>query len=126
MTMSKVLEKFWIQKLRSMVKKIVHNCNVCKRFRVKPLSAPTKSMLPEFRAELKDPFLVTGVDFAGPIRYRMAKRKVEWHTLNPDAPEFNPRKAQVEEEREPRPGRRAKRIARDQIKSVTVHEDEEA
>ena len=59
-----------------MVEKIVHNCNLCKRFRVKPLSALTKSMLPEFRAELKDPFLVTGVDFAGPIRYRMAKRNV--------------------------------------------------
>ena len=76
LTMSKVREKFWVQKLRSIVKKIVHNCNLCKRFRVKPLSAPTKSMLPEFRGELKDPFLVTGVDFAGPIRYRMAKRKV--------------------------------------------------
>lgn len=74
--MSKVRERFWVQKLRSFIKRIVHNCNLCKRFRVKPLSAPTKSMLPEFRAELKDPFLVTGVDFAGPIRYRMAKRKV--------------------------------------------------
>ena len=52
--------------------------------------------------------------------------EVERHALNPDAPEFNPRKAQVEEEREPRPGRRAKAIARDKIKSVAVHEDEEA
>lgn len=51
--------------------------------------------------------------------------EVEGHTLNPDAPEFNPSKPQTEE-REPRPGRRAKAIARDQIKSVAVHEDEEA
>ena len=53
--------------------------------------------------------------------------EVEGHTLNPDAPEFNPRTAQVEEEeREPRPRRRAKAIARDQMKSVAVHEDGEA
>ena len=34
--------------------------------------------------------------------------EVERHSLNPDAPELNPRKAQVEEEREPRARRRAK------------------
>ena len=75
-TMSKVRERFWIQKLRSIVKKVLHNCNLCKRFRVKPLSNPSKSMLPDFRIELKEPFLVTGVDFAGPVRYRIAKGKI--------------------------------------------------
>ena len=34
-------------------------------------------MLPDFRAELKDPFLITCVDFAGPIRYKVAIGKVE-------------------------------------------------
>ena len=75
-TMSKVRERFWIQRLRSVVKKVLHNCNLCKRFRVKPLSNQSKAMLPDFRAELKEPFLVTGVDFAGPVRYRIAKGKV--------------------------------------------------
>ena len=76
MTMSKVQERFWVQKLRSITKKVVRNCNLCKQFRVKPLSPPSKYLLPEFRAKLKDPFLITGVDFAGPIKYRMAKRMV--------------------------------------------------
>ena len=75
-TMSKVRERFWIQKLRSIVKKVLHNCNLCKRFRVKPLSNPSKSMLPDFRTDLNEPFLVTGVDFAGPVRYRIAKGKI--------------------------------------------------
>ena len=75
-TMSKVRERFWIQKLRFIVKKVLHNCNLCKRFRVKPLSNPSKSMLPDFRIELQEPFLVTGVDFAGPVRYRIAKGKI--------------------------------------------------
>ena len=33
-------------------------------------------MLPDFRIELKEPFLVTGVDFAGPVRYQIAKGKI--------------------------------------------------
>ena len=50
--------------------------------------------------------------------------EVEGHTLNPEAPEFNPAEPQVEREPQ-RLGRTAKLIARDQIKSVAVHEDEE-
>ena len=72
-TMCKVRERFWMKKLRSLVKKVIHNCNHCKRFRVKALPAPTKSLLPDFRAQLTDPFIHTGVDFAGPILYRESK-----------------------------------------------------
>ena len=62
-----------MKKLRSLVKKVIPNCNHCKRFRVKALPAPTKSLLPDFRAQLTDPFTHTGVDFAGPILYRESK-----------------------------------------------------
>ena len=34
-------------------------------------------MLPEFRAQLSDPFVVTGVDFAGPILYKIKKSTFE-------------------------------------------------
>ena len=40
---------------------------------MKSLPAPPQSMLPEFRAQLSDPFVVTGVDFAGPILYKIKK-----------------------------------------------------
>ena len=75
-TMSKVRDRCWIQKLRSIAKKVLHNCNLCKQFRVKPLSNLSISMLPDSRTDLKEPFLVTGVDFAGSVRYRIAKGKI--------------------------------------------------
>ena len=72
MTLSDIRKRYWVPKLRSQVK-IVHECNCCKRHRVKPLRSPGKSMLPEFRARLSEPFAFTGVDFAGPIVYKIKK-----------------------------------------------------
>ena len=73
MTMSDVRRCYWIPKLRSLVKQVLHECNACKRYRVKPLPPPGKSVLPAFRTEMSDPFIVTGVDFAGPIIYKVKK-----------------------------------------------------
>ena len=69
-TMASLREKYWIPKLRSKVKSVLHRCNTCKRYRVKPVPSTTKSTLPSFRAELTDPFAVIGVYFAGPILYK--------------------------------------------------------
>ena len=33
--------RFWVPKLRILVKKIIHNCDKCKRFRVQGLAAPS-------------------------------------------------------------------------------------
>ena len=41
---------------------------------MKPLPAPAKSFLPEFRSQFSEPFTYTGVDFAGPITYRDSKK----------------------------------------------------
>ena len=73
MTLSDMRKRYWVPKLRSQVKKVVRECNYCKRHRVKPLPSPGKSMLPEFRAQLSEPFAFTGVDFAGPIVYKIKK-----------------------------------------------------
>ena len=70
-TMAKIREKFWIPHLRAMSKKIIFNCNMCKRFRVKQLKAPAVAALPEFRTEFTRPFAATGVDFAGPMLYKV-------------------------------------------------------
>ncbi|XP_048576166.1 uncharacterized protein LOC125557540 [Nematostella vectensis] len=73
MTMSLVREKFWVPKLRAQVKRVIHNCNKCKRYRIKPVLTPgstASAQLPSFRTEFSEPFDVTGVDFAGPIYYR--------------------------------------------------------
>jgi hypothetical protein len=72
-TMSKVREKFWIPKLRSIVKSVVHKCNLCKRYRVKVMDPPITAPLPNFRTEFTEPFTTTGVDFAGPVYYKIGK-----------------------------------------------------
>ncbi|PFX26426.1 hypothetical protein AWC38_SpisGene8896 [Stylophora pistillata] len=66
-------ENFWTPKLRSLTKKVIHNCTICRRYRKKPLttSYTSDSLLPVFRTELSDPFAVTGVDFAGPMYYKI-------------------------------------------------------
>ena len=76
-TMSSIREKFWIPKLRVIVKKIVHQCNLCKRHRIKPLPNADASKLPSFRTSNTDPFVVTGMDFAGPMIYKTAKKILE-------------------------------------------------
>ena len=74
-TMCRMREKLWVPKLRSLTKKVIQNCHVCERYREKPISAShvTTAALPTFRVEMSDPFAVTGVDFAGPVYYRVKK-----------------------------------------------------
>jgi len=74
-TMCRIREKFWIPKLRTLTKKVIRNCNVCKRYWKKAVSTSctTTAVLPAFRAELSTPFIVTGVDFAGPVYYNVRK-----------------------------------------------------
>ena len=42
---------------------------------MKSLPAPTKAILPGFRCQMSDPFSFTGVDFAGPITFKIKKSK---------------------------------------------------
>ena len=74
-TMSSIREKIWIPKLRALVKKAVYRCNLCKRYRIKPLSPPKIANLPNYRTEQIEPFAVTGVDFAGPMLYKINKKR---------------------------------------------------
>ena len=70
-TISKIRTKFWIPRIRRMTNGIRSKCNRCRAQRVKPLLPPAVfAELPEFRAELTDPFTAVGVDFAGPLYYR--------------------------------------------------------
>lgn len=70
LTMAKVREKYWVPRLRRLVKKMRGTCNGCKRLRAKPYPAPPPGNLPSTRTEGSTPFQVVGVDFAGPIRYK--------------------------------------------------------
>ena len=72
-TMSKFREHYWTDTLRSRVKTIIYNCNWCKRFRCKPLLAPLTADLPKYRTKSKYPIETIGLDFAGPIEYKVSK-----------------------------------------------------
>ena len=76
-TMATLREEWWIPRLRTLVKKEVRDCNVCKVFAAKPYGAPTTSALPEFRTNVSRPFQYVGVDFAGPLKCKEGKTKEE-------------------------------------------------
>eukprot|EP00795_Rhopilema_esculentum_P004343 gene4343-20558_t len=69
--MAYVRQTYWIPRLRKMVKRIRSNCHGCKRFHTKAYSQPSAGMLPKDRTEGSRPFEVIGVDFAGPLAYKV-------------------------------------------------------
>ncbi|XP_074608762.1 uncharacterized protein LOC141863201 [Acropora palmata] len=80
-TMAALREEWWIPRLRALVKKLIQRCNVCKVFAAKPYEAPVTAALPEFRTEVSRPFQYTGVDFAGPLKYKVNKREEKAYVL---------------------------------------------
>ena len=75
LTVAKVRENFWVPRLRRLVKKLRGSCHGCKRFRAKAYRAPPPGSLPVTRTQGSTPFQAVGVDFAGPIRYRLSPKK---------------------------------------------------
>ena len=73
--MAAVRETWWILKLREKVKKAIHKCNVCRLYSTKPFEAQVTAEMPTFRTEGSRPFEVTGLDFAGPLYYRVLKNE---------------------------------------------------
>ena len=74
-TMCKTRERFCIPQLRILVKNHIWKCGICKRYRVRHLQTTTQTMLPLHRTEFIEPFLVVGVDFAGPILYKRTAKE---------------------------------------------------
>ena len=77
-TMAEVRERYWVPRLRRLVKQIRSNCHGCVRFRAQSYHRPPPGRLPPTRTQGKTPFQVLGVEFAGPICYKTtggAKRK---------------------------------------------------
>ena len=66
-TLTELRSQFWILKGRSLVRRILNKCVVCRRFEGRPYQAPPPPPLPPFRVQEAPPFAHTGVDFAGPV-----------------------------------------------------------
>lgn len=73
--MAKVHEKYWVPRLRQLVKRHIKRCYGCKRFHVSAFANPPPGNLPTDRTEGTSPFQVVGIDYAGPIKYRDSKNK---------------------------------------------------
>ena len=66
LTMAKVRNRYWIAKLRKLVKKVRRNCHRCKRFQAMAYNAPPPGYLPTTRTEGVNPFQGIGIDLACP------------------------------------------------------------
>ena len=66
-TLNLIRQKYWIQRGREAVKRIVRRCVVCRKLEAKPFPTPRAPQLPACRVSEEPPFCNTGIDFAGPI-----------------------------------------------------------
>lgn len=62
----KMREKYWLIKGRQQIKKVIGICGRCRRVHCRPYSQPMGG-LPLERITEMTPFLITGVDFMGPV-----------------------------------------------------------
>ena len=74
LTMAAVRERYWVPKLRSLVKSVRSKCYGCKRFSATPARNPIPGQLPEDRTTVGGAFEVIGLDFAGPLKYKEGKK----------------------------------------------------
>ena len=75
LTTAAVCERYWVPKLRSLVKSVRSKRFGCKKYHTTPATAPVPGQLPEDRTSIGTAFKVIGTDFAGPIKYKQAKKK---------------------------------------------------
>ena len=75
-TMADIRRKFWIPRLRQLIKSVIHKCHGCKRFHAIAFVRPIAGNLPSSRTMGSRPFQVVGLDFAGPFIY-LTENKVE-------------------------------------------------
>ena len=72
--MTKVRSRYWIPRLRRLVKKVRGVCAGCKRHQAMAYAAQPPADLPTTRTQGVNPFQVIGIDYAGPVRYRGSRK----------------------------------------------------
>lgn len=69
--MAKLRERHWMPHLRRLVKKVIRQCYGCKHLQAVNLAVPPTGLLLLERTEGSGAFEVVGIDFGGPIKYRL-------------------------------------------------------
>ena len=75
LTMALIRHDYWIPRLRQLTKKVIRSCFGCKRFQGTVFHSPPPGNLPTDRTTGSVPFQVVGFDYAGPISYKIGKRR---------------------------------------------------
>ena len=75
LTMTKVRSRYWVPRLRRLVRRVRKSCHGCKRLTATAYATPPPGILPTTRTQGTNPFQVIGVDYAGPLQYRVTKQK---------------------------------------------------
>ncbi|XP_043067241.1 uncharacterized protein [Drosophila bipectinata] len=81
-TIAQIRTRFWVTKIRRVLKEIISSYNVCKLQRTRPIP-PIMGPLPEDRFEAGGwPFKYTGLDYFGPLLVTVARhREKRWVAL---------------------------------------------
>ena len=66
-TLTEIRRKYWILRVRSLTRQIIHRCVLCRRLEGMSFKPPPPSPLPTFRVKEDPAFTYTGIDFAGPL-----------------------------------------------------------
>ena len=68
--LTEIRRKYWIPRVRSLTRQLIHQCVLCRKLEGTPYKPPPPPPLPTFRVKQDPAFTYTGVDFAGPIHVR--------------------------------------------------------
>ena len=70
-TLGELRSRFWVPKGQQVVKRVLRECVTCKREQGKPFREPPTAALPDFRVKEAPPFSKVGIDFAGPLFFKL-------------------------------------------------------
>ena len=66
-TLAQTHQEYWISQGRTLIKKILKNCQICKKIEGSPIVMPEMPPLPRERVARSLPFEFTGLDYFGPL-----------------------------------------------------------
>ena len=66
-TLTEIRSEFHIQKCRQLIRKLIYQCNTCRKYEGKNYNYPPPPDLPESRLKQNCSFYNIGIDYAGPV-----------------------------------------------------------
>ncbi|XP_043230776.1 uncharacterized protein LOC122386061 [Amphibalanus amphitrite] len=79
-TLCELRSKYWVQRMRSAVKKHLWKCAFCRNRRASP-QPPRMADLPEARLDMRRPFSTVGLDFFGPLTVKKFRKTEKRYVL---------------------------------------------